>query len=59
MTTTKAENSQTPAPKGEKERYLELLSSVQAKALMMATTPGSSAEFPEFAELNAFADKLS
>lgn len=55
----KAENSEKVAPKGEKERYLELLSSVQAKALMMATTPGSSAEFPEFAELNAFADKLS
>lgn len=59
MTTTKSENSEKVAPKGEKERYLELLSSVEAKALMMATTPGSSAEFPEFAELNAFADKLS
>lgn len=51
---------QTPAkPVSAKDRYTELLSLVQAKIHMVMQTPGSVAEFPEFAELIGFAEKLS
>ena len=61
MATTKL-IEETPAKeplKSDKERYSELLSSVQAKVLMIQQNPASQAEFPEFAELVTFAEKLS
>lgn len=62
MATTKLiEPTETPAkasPKSAKERYSELLSSVQAKVLMLQTNPAAQAEFSEFAELVTYADKL-
>ena len=60
MATTKLiEPTEKVTTPSDKERYSELLSAVQAKVLMLQTNPAAQAEFPEFAELATFADKLS
>ena len=47
------------ATETDKDRYNRLLSIVAAKVHMMQQNAGARAEFPEFAELATFADKLS